>query len=325
MPKQFVLNRDAILKHERTRFIDDVVDVHDHLNNLEHFINRCFAETGYMPVQSGRVVALRATDAGRLISAFKAALYLGKYNDMDNTNRFLKKMVSAGHSYEPIRGESILFIYVGVGKPVYDHMITYSVGRPTRIAGGQRANMPWGFEVAAEMKDKEGAFERNLPRIREVAKLAGKVKEDMPETREQLQAARSELPVGYIMPPFLLEFSEEALIKNVFTQRIFERGAQGATVDIVKDMWNCVMEIDAEKWSHLFDHHGPHMSSWEKAMRVLRDKQLSMGDLIDLAQDAGVVKLSAQYSLNDLNVYDILMATVGKLPPSMWDKQEQNA
>lgn len=320
MEQTFVLDRDAILKHERVRFIDDVVNIHGNLDDLEKFINLCFVATGSMPIQSGRVVALRTTDVNRLISAFKAAIYLGKYHNMDNVDRFLTQMVSAHHSYEPIRGESILFLYVGIGKPVYDHLITYSVGRTTRIAGGQRANLPWGFEVASETKDKETAFNRNLPRVREVARLAGKIRDDKPELKEQMQAARSELPVGYIMPPFLLEFSEEALIKNVFTQRIFERGAQGATVDVVKDMWACVMKIDEEKWTKLFDYHGPHMVAWEKTMRTLRNRNYSFGDLLDMAQEEGLVDLSTEYNLNELNVYDILMATVGKIPPSMWDK-----
>jgi hypothetical protein len=318
---EFKLNRDAILKHDRVEFVDDVVDIHAHLDDLEKYINICYAETGMMPIQSGRVVALRATDHNRLSSAFKSAVYLGKYNNMDNTERFLKKMVSAGHSYEPIRGESILFIYIGVGKPVYDHLITYSVGRTSRIAGGQRANVPWGYEVPSETKyDSSAKFMRlGLEKVREVVAISKGLNEDM--HKQQLQTARSLLPVGYVMPPFLLEFSEEALIKNIFTQRIFERGAQGATVDVVRDMWNIVMDIDEKKWTHLYDYHGPHKASWEKAMRSLREKKVSVGDLIDMAQDKEILELSPEYSMYDLPLYDMIMGTVGKLPPSMWDKQ----
>nr|WP_230087791.1 hypothetical protein [Alicyclobacillus mali (ex Roth et al. 2021)] len=294
------------MEHPRLRFLTDLVPVHEHLDNIEKFIRICFEEQGWRVAQSGRVVALRATDQDRLSSAFKASLYLGKYNDMANRDRFLRSMVAAGHSYEPIRGETILFLFIGVAKPVYDHLITYTVGRPTRIAGGQRANVPWGFELPVEARHPE-EYEEELERIREVIRLAKQ------ERTEQMQAARAKLPVGYIMPPFLLEFSEEALIKHVFRQRLFERGAQGATVEVVSDMLKACLAIDEEKWTFLIDYHGPHIQQWQKAMRTLRKERLSLRQL------AAMENLSPEEAL-DADLYDLLMATVGKLPPSMWDR-----
>nr|WP_242549158.1 hypothetical protein [Alicyclobacillus mali (ex Roth et al. 2021)] len=294
------------MEHPRLRFLTDLVPVHEHLDNIEKFIRICFEEQGWRVAQAGRVVALRATDQDRLSSAFKASLYLGKYNDMANRDRFLRSMVAAGHSYEPIRGETVLFLYIGVAKPVYDHLITYTVGRPTRIAGGQRANVPWGFELPVEARHPE-EYEEELERIREVIRLAKQ------ERTEQMQAARAKLPVGYIMPPFLLEFSEEALIKHVFRQRLFERGAQGATVEVVSDMLKACLAIDEEKWTFLIDYHGPHIQQWQKAMRTLRKERLSLRQL------AAMENLSPEEAL-DADLYDLLMATVGKLPPSMWDR-----
>ena len=303
----FQLNREVILSQLRLKFLHDVVPIDEHLTNIEQFINACYVEEGWNVQQHGRVVVLRATDEDRLSSAFKASLYLGKYADMANTNRFLKNMVAAGHSYEPIRGESVLFLFIGVGKPVYDHMVTYTVGRPTRIAGGQRANVPWGFELPVEAKDA-GEYEEELERIRSVIRLA---KQDR---SEQMQAARSKLPVGYIMPPFLMEFSEEALIKTVFRQRLFEKGAQGATVEVVSDMLEACLKVDREKWEFLIDYHGPHLQQWEKAMRTLKKENLTLSDL---ASQLGVnVEQAAS-----MNLHDLLIATVGKLPPSMWEKQ----
>jgi hypothetical protein len=241
-----------------------------------------------------------------LSSAFKASLYLGKYNDMANTNRFLYSMVSAGHSYEPIRGETVLFLFIGIGKPVYDHLVTYTVGRPTRIAGGQRANVPWGFELPVEAKNPD-EYAEELERIRNVIRLA---KQDR---AEQMQAARAKLPVGYIMPPFLMEFSEEALIKTVFRQRLFEKGAQGATVEVVSDMLNACLKVDPDKWNFLIDYHGPHIAQWEKAMRTLRKEGYTLGHI---AQQAEV---SLEEAL-EMPLYDLLIRTVGKLPPSMWEK-----
>ncbi|GLF99993.1 hypothetical protein Alches_00330 [Alicyclobacillus hesperidum subsp. aegles] len=303
----FTLDRSAILEHPRLRFLTDLVPIHEHLDNIEKFIRICYEEQGWHVAQAGRIVALRATDEDRLSSAFKASLYLGKYNDMANTQRFLRSMVAAGHSYEPIRGETVLFLAIGVGKSVYDHLVTYTVGRPTRIAGGQRANVPWGFELPVEAKNPD-EYEEELERIRHVIRLAKQ------ERAEQLQAARAKLPVGYIMPPFLLEFSEEALIKTVFRQRLFEKGAQGATVDVVSDMLNACIAIDEEKWKFLIDYHGPHLQQWEKAMRTLRKDGLTIRDI---AERLGV---SLDEAL-DRNLYEMLIETVGKLPPSMWEKQ----
>lgn len=302
----FELNRSAILEHPRLKFLPDVVPIHEHLDNIEKFIRICYEEQGWQVAQSGRMIALRATDEDRLSSAFKASLYLGKYNDMANTNRFLRSMVASGHSYEPIRGESVLFLAIGVGKPVYDHLVTYTVGRPTRIAGGQRANVPWGFELPVEAKNAD-EYQEELERIRTVIRLAKQ------ERVEQMQAARAKLPVGYIMPPFLLEFSEEALIKTVFRQRLFEKGAQGATVDIVSDMLNACLAIDEEKWAFLMDYHGPHLQQWEKAMRTLRKERYTLRDIAD---KLGISEEEAA----SRDLYDMLIESVGKLPPSMWEK-----
>jgi hypothetical protein len=303
----FTLDRAAILTHPRLQFLEDVVPIDKHFDDIEMFIRTCYEEDGWTVAQSGRVVALRSTDESRLSSAFKASLYLGKYGDMANTNRFLKNMVAAGHSYEPIRGETVLFLFLGVGKSIYDHFVTYTVGRPTRIAGGQRANVPWGFEIPVEAKNKE-EYEEELERIRTVIRLA---KQDR---AEQMQAARAKLPVGYIMPPFLMEFSEEALIKTVFRQRLFEKGAQGATVDIATDMLNACLSIDREKWEFLIDYHGPHTDQWTKAMRTLRKERYT---LRNLAEQAGVSEAEAL----DTDLYELLLKTIGKLPPSMWEKQ----
>jgi hypothetical protein len=320
-PSAFQLDEKAILQSNRVILgdwvKDDLADLSDGLKALDGL-------TDCNPKQHGRVIAIRATDAERLFSGFKAALYLGKYKSMQDTNRFLNHMVKSHHSYEPIRGENILFLFVGVGKPVYDHLVTYTVGRPTRIAGGQRANLPWGIEVPTEIKDREGYIERNMKRVTDVITLVGKG-DEKPEVREQLQAARSELPVGYIMPPFLMEFTEEALAKTVFRQRLWEQGAQGATVDVVNDMYKAVLQIDAHKWETLLDFHGPHTVAWEKAMRTLRDKQYTLEDILTLGKveyntatdgdESRTIEVDASF-----NLYDLLISTVGKLPPTMWDK-----
>ncbi len=323
--KYFVLNKEMIYNHPRVTLLTETIPIETYLDDIEKAINECYTQSGFEVVQSGRVIALRATDMSRLSSAFKAALYLGKYKDMKNTNRFLNQMVKAGHSYEPIRGENVLFLFIGVGKPVYDHMVTYSVGRPTRIAGGQRANLPWGYEVPLEVKqgDAVAMLNQGVNAVKSVIDATRGLDEQ--KHRQQIQVARSLLPVGYVMPPFLMEFSEEALIKNVFRQRLWEKGAQGATVDIVNDMWECMLLLDKEKWETLYDYHGTHIDRWKKTMRTLRDKEMTLGDLLDLARRENLLTVDKNEEViapRDIPLYDLLMETVGKLPPSMWEKKQ---
>ena len=124
----FQLNREVILSQPRLKFLHDVVPIDEHLTNIEQFINACYVEEGWNVQQHGRVVVLRATDEDRLSSAFKASLYLGKYADMANTNRFLKNMVAAGHSYEPI-GENVLFLFIGALEPQQSQLVDLRSGR----------------------------------------------------------------------------------------------------------------------------------------------------------------------------------------------------
>jgi hypothetical protein len=125
---------------------------------IEQAVNDCFVMTGEKPVQRGRVIALRHTDKGGLSSAFSASLYMGKYGDAANRVR-LEKMLDAGHSFEPLRGESVSFLFVGVGKPTYDHLVTYTI-RQRRVCGGMRANAPWGFVVPHEAKNPDAILKR---------------------------------------------------------------------------------------------------------------------------------------------------------------------
>ncbi|MBE3594583.1 MAG: hypothetical protein IMX04_06035 [Candidatus Carbobacillus altaicus] len=325
---EFVLDRTAILKHPRLLFLEDILPIETYMSAIEQAINDIFVRRGDRVVQHGRVIVLRATDHDRLVSAFKSAIYLGNYHDLENRSRFLKRMVKLEHSYEPIRGESLLFLFIGVGKPVYDHLVTYSVGRTTRIAAGQRANLPWGYEIPVEARDLSLYREEPLRRIRDIVRRVQKMHDatesgEVEERPEQIQALRSTLPVGYIMPPFLLEFSEEALIKHVFRQRLFEKGAQGATVEVISDMWEATRRVDPEKWETLFDYHGPHLARWRRAMRTLRDQKTTLKMMLT---DAGVPYAETpegKLIVDDIKLYDLLMDTVGKLPPSMWEKQQQ--
>jgi hypothetical protein len=316
MSQPFFIDKTAIFSNPRVHLLDDILPINETLENIEWFINSNFTRFGETVVQHGRVIAIRPTDKDRLASAFKAAIYLGKFNDMDNRDRFFN-MVKAGHSYEPIRGESVIFLFIGVGKPVYDHLVTYSVGRYGRIAAGQRANLPWGYEVPVEARNTEAYTQNAIQMIRDVITRVKGMDENI--QKEQMQAARSMLPVGYIMPPFLYEFGEEALV-HIFQQRLWEPGAQGATKEIVNDMWECMLKIDRTKWEMLYDYHGPHIQQWLKVMRTLRDMPTSIGQALSMLEQRGIIPVSDEHNLNHMNLYDILMTLFGNPRKSMWDK-----
>jgi len=315
---EFTLNRQSILNNPRVNLITDLVPIDSMLDSIEKYINLCFVDQGCDVIQSGRVIAVRSTDKNRLSSAFKSAVYLGKWDDMDNRERFLNGMVKTGHSYEPIRGEHVAFLFIGVSRNVYDHLITYSVGRSARISAGQRANLPWGYETPLESKTPDMFMTMGINQVREVVRM---VKGENEETgKQQIQAARSLLPTGFIMPPFLYEFSEEALV-HIFQQRLWEPGAQGATKEIVNDMLNCVSILDQAKWEVIQDYHGPHIRQWNKVMRTLRDKPASIGKLLTALESRGIIETKDEQNLEHIDLYTAIMTVYGNMRPSMWDKQ----
>lgn len=221
------------------------------LSDLSEGIDGLARETGFAPVQRGRVVVLRQTDVQRRFSSFKAALYHGNYHDMDNGERLLKEILPRHHSTESLRGESILFLFVGVSKTVYDALTTHCAGRQARICGGSRHTVPWGIEVPVKAANAPAFAERNMTRVERANALFEKRRQGA-QVAGELEEAYQELPVCYLMPPFLLEFSEEALVKNVFRQRLWEPGAQYRDYyPVVRDMWSCCMALDAEKFEAL--------------------------------------------------------------------------
>lgn len=304
----FKLDINQIIKNEHVYLNDSRLD---DIYKIERAINDVYVSNGWKVIQKGRVIALRGTDEGRLSSAFTSALYLGKYDDMTNTSRFLTSMVRAGHSYEPIRGESVKFLFIGVSKPCYDHLITYTI-RNQRVAGGLRANEPWGFVVPYEAKNK--VLYAEIMKV-QIERVLDEVRKQEGQPAEQLQALRSLYPTGVILPPFVFDFSEEALIKNVFTQRVYEKGTQGETAHVVSEMLEAVRELDPEKWVFLEEYHGQHVVGHNRAMMTLRQRRPKFKDL--LAQNGESLTLE---EVAGLDVYDLLMSTVGKLPKSMWEK-----
>lgn len=241
--------------------------------------------TGCKPVQRGRVIALRHTDTKGLFSAFKAALYHARYSDAANTDRFCRRIAAAHQSYEAIRGESVMFLFVGVGKTVYDALAMFGQGRLARISGGFHHSLPWGVEVPVQAQDRGAFVRRTMPAVEHVVELAEQCRSH-PEAARALAEARYELPLCYLVPPFVMEFTEEALMTKVFPQRLWEKGvAQRDSGSVVEEMWECCCALD-DKFQRLYDENGPHVHQWADSMRAMRDGGLSAEELIRLLGNA---------------------------------------
>lgn len=248
---RFELDGDALLETGRVRLTSWTAGP---LEDLSASVGLLARETGFSPVQHGRVVVLRQTDAQRRFSSFKAALYHGNYHDMANGERILTEILPRHHSTESLRGETLLFLFAAVSKTVYDALTTHCAGRVARICGGSRHTVPWGIEVPVRTADAEAFAERNLARVERVHVLFEQRRQGQ-DVADELEEAYQELPVCYLMPPFLLEFSEEALVKNVFRQRLWETGADRRDYyPVAHDMWSCCLDLDAEKFEAMRRH-----------------------------------------------------------------------
>lgn len=251
------------------------------LEELSEAVSVLSERAGCRPVQRGRVIALRHTDTDGLFSAFKASLYHARYSDAANTDRFCQRIAAAHQSYEAIRGESVMFLFVGVGKTVYDALAMFGQGRLARISGGFHHSLPWGVEVPVQAEDRGSFVRRAMPAVERVVELAEK-SQSHPEVGRALAEARYELPLCYLVPPFVMEFSEEALMTKVFPQRLWEKGvAQRDSGSVVGEMWECCCALD-DKFQRLYDLNGPHVHQWADSMRAVRDSGLTASELVSL-------------------------------------------
>lgn len=212
----------------------------------------------------------RYTDPDRLNLADSAALYLGK-EDTENIRRPLS-IIKQGHALEIFRGESATFKFYNVSKEVYDHLITYKTMN-MRVAGGNRANISRGYTMPSDkMKDEDyvrKSIEWSLENYHELINGG-----------ETPQVARSAMPINSKMAPFKLQFNFQTLIQALFVQRIWEAGAQGNTVKVVRGMYELVSSIDENLWDTVREYYGPHVKEWRDALVKLRKDGYTVGDFI---------------------------------------------
>lgn len=200
----------------------------------------------------------RYSDPDRLNLAYHAAIYLGK-SDIENVRRPLS-IIKQGHVPEIFRGEFVEFEFVDVSKEVYDHIVTYTT-RQMRIAGGNRALTSENFAMPSDrMKDPAKVYNAIESSFENYQGLI--------EAGETPQIARSAMPVNAKLNRFIYQFNFLTLMESLFKQRIWEKGAQGNTVEVVKGMFELCHSQDPELWDVAYDYFGTPMIEW----KLVRDR-----------------------------------------------------
>lgn len=249
------------------------------------------------------IVLQRYSDPYRLNAARNAAIYLGK-PDRGNTRRPLS-IIRQGHVPEIFRGEYAEFEFVDVSKEVYDHLITYTT-RNMRVAGGNRALTSDGYTVPGDKVKDSGSVEANIQQSMKAYK-------NLLQQGETPQIARSAMPVSAKMNPFVYQFNFVTLMQSLFTQRIWEKGAQGNTVKVVQGIWELVRHVDPELWNTVYEYHGEHVTEWKQVQKRLRKSQLTIGEFIATSSD----EIENANEGSEIPLEEWLRATFGTTK-SMW-------
>lgn len=243
-----------------------------------------------------KIILKRYSDPDRMSLAESAAIYLGK-PDRDNTRRPLS-IIKQGHVPEIFRGEHAKFEFVDVSKEVYDHLVTYTT-RDMRAAGGNRALTSDDFALPSDKVKNEEAVRMNIA-------CSFTAYQELLELGETTQVARSAMPVAAKMNPFVYQFNFLTLMQSVFNQRIWQKGAQGNTVKVVKGMFALVHAQDAELWDTALEYFGVPAVEWRNAGQKL--KRMNVGDFVHEIQ---------MRSIPDDNVWEVIRGLYGE-EKSMW-------
>lgn len=212
----------------------------------------------------------RYSDPDRLNLARNAAIYLGK-KDRDNIRRPLS-IIRQGHVPAIFRGEMAEFEFVDVSKEVYDHIITYTTAN-MRATGGNRALVSNDYKIPSDkMKDPimvEHKIQQSMLNYKELI-----------EAGETKQVARSAMPVAANLNNFVYQFNFLTLGESIFKQRVWEKGAQGNTVEVVKGMFELCSFMDRELWETFYEYKGTPAIEWEEARKRLKKKKVTVGHLV---------------------------------------------
>jgi thymidylate synthase ThyX len=218
-----------------------------------------------------QIILRRYSDPERLNAARNAAIYLGK-KDRDNIRRPLS-ILRQGHVPEVFRGEYAEFEFVDVSKEVYDHLVTYTT-RKMRVAGGNRALTSNDYTLPSD-------------KVKDIEVVDYYVNESMNNYKELLeqgetpQVARAAMPTAAKMNPFVYSFNFVTLGTAFFKQRIWEKGAQGNTVKVVKAMYELCEYMDVELWETFYEWYGEPATEWTEIRRKLKKQRMTIGQLIE--------------------------------------------
>jgi hypothetical protein len=218
-----------------------------------------------------QIILRRYSDPERLNAARNAAIYLGK-KDRDNVRRPLS-ILRQGHVPEVFRGEYAEFEFVDVSKEVYDHLVTYTT-RKMRVAGGNRALTSDNFTVPSDRMKHPSLVTEGIRASMDNYKY-------LLELGETPQVARSAMPTAAKLNPFVYSFNFVTLGTAFFKQRIWEKGAQGNTVKVVKGMYELCEYMDAELWETFYEWYGEPATEWVEIRRKLKKQRLTIGQLIE--------------------------------------------
>lgn len=220
---------------------------------------------------SFEIELVRYSDQNRLNLARSAAIYLGKA-DRDNIRRPLA-IIRQGHVPEIFRGEMAEFIFTDVSKEVYDHLITYTT-RNMRATGGNRALVSNDYAMPSDKM-------KNPDLVNEKINASMKNYHDLLDSGETKQVARSAKPDAAKMNPFVYQFNFLTLGESLFKQRIWEKGAQGNTVKVVKGMHELCRAMDAELWDTFYEYKGTPAIEWEEARKRLKKSGMTIHQLLN--------------------------------------------
>ena len=218
----------------------------------------------------------RYSDPERLNLSKSAAIYLGK-RDFKNVRRPLT-ILRKRHVPAIFRGEMAEFEFIDVSKEVYDHIITYTTAN-MRAAGGNRALVSDDFTMPSDKMKNPGRVRDNIIRSMQAY-------QDNLEAGETPQVSRSAMPVAAKLNTFLYQFNFVTLGESIFKQRIWEKGAQGNTVKVIKAMYELCSHMDKELWDTFYKYHGTPSIEW--ALTGDKLEKLTMYQLVNKLQETSL-------------------------------------
>lgn len=223
-----------------------------------------------------KVRLTRYSDPERLNLARNAAIYLGK-KDRGNIRRPLT-ILRKRHVPAIFRGEMAEFEFIDVSKDAYDHIITYTTAN-MRAAGGNRALVSRDFTVPSDKMKNRTFVEHNINKSMENYR-------ELLESGETPQVARAAMPTAAMMNNFTYQFNFVTLGTSIFKQRIWEKGAQGNTVKVVKAMFELCSYMDKELWDVFYKYHGTPSIEW--ALTGDKLEKMTMHQLVKQLQESSL-------------------------------------